>query len=170
MSKVKPEQFEKSRITSTGGIVAIKATHVKEQLEDPNMYGADLDPDFQRPHVWSKDQQLSFMEWFINFGVHVDSPLPGNTITVNENEDNQLELIDGKQRLKALTDFLKGSVKPFGIPIDQWDLSGAMTFKMLVRFTKMTRKESLNYYLMINSLGVPHTKEELNRVRGLLGK
>lgn len=139
--------------------------------------GIDLNPDFQRGHVWNEAQQLSYIENVLRRIVD-DS---GLTIRFNcpswrtEREDDsdmddQLVCVDGLQRLTAIRKFVEGELKPFGIAPDQ--LPKRILLRELTLIIKVYdfqyRKDLLKFYLDINGGGTPHTQSELNRVRLML--
>jgi hypothetical protein len=131
----------------------------------------ELDPDFQRMHVWTKDQQIRYCEFVIRGGES------GRTIFWNHPNwmgsfTGEMTLVDGKQRLEAVRAFLRDEVPVFG-DYRCSDLErrimrlGRLDFLMRVAKLK-TRSDVLKWYLMINAGGTPHTPEELDRVRALL--
>lgn len=69
-----------------------------------------LDPDYQRQEIWSKDKQTSFIESLL-MGIMVPpiyvSELPLDDILTGKS----YEVVDGKQRLTAIRDFLNGDLK-----------------------------------------------------------
>lgn len=53
-------QFPKSTYAVDIGI-----HYIKETLKEYKEWGLNIDPDFQRGHVWTKQQQTAFLEfWF----------------------------------------------------------------------------------------------------------
>ena len=81
------------------------------------------------------------------------------------------EIVDGKQRLETVLRFLRNEIPVFGnnylkdfdiLPVD-------VDFVFNINDLK-TRKEVLQWYLDLNSGGVIHTKEELDKVKELLKK
>lgn len=90
--KTKIRSLRRLPIVSSNPL-AFKATSLHDiLLED---YQCNFDPDFQRDHVWTNNQQVKFIEWLIAYGTHM-GPCQGNTITVNQNGESVL--VDGKQR------------------------------------------------------------------------
>lgn len=69
-----------------------------------------LDPDYQRQEIWSKDKQTSFIESLL-MGIMVPpiyvSELPLENILTGKH----YEVVDGKQRLTAIRDFLNEDLK-----------------------------------------------------------
>lgn len=129
-------------------------------------YGLEMNPDFQRGHVWTEAQQIAFVE-FILCG--------GNTTPIYLNHPNWMNsmskgdfvVVDGLQRLTALLRFLKNEIQVFGkYFFSDFDFIDG-DLKININNLK-TRKEVLKWYLEINSGGTPHTKEEIERIKSLL--
>lgn len=153
--------------------VTVPFDSIERQLE---MFGEgcgmDLDPDFQRGHVWSELQQVRFVEFMLRGG------RSGRVILFNQpgwtsgkiRRDEPMQLVDGKQRLQAARRFLANEIPAFGtlrrdfreprVPRD-------VAFTFQVNDLK-TRAEVLQWYLDINDGGVVHSDEEIARVRALL--
>lgn len=139
--------------------------------------GLELIPDFQRGHVWTEAQQVHYIENCMR-GVVASSGCLLQFNCPNWSRDtpdtdlpNGLQCVDGLQRYTAVTRFVRGELKPFGLSAA--DLVGtkydpkSLTMKVAVHdFTK--RSDLLEHYLSINAGGTPHSAEEIARVRALL--
>lgn len=131
-------------------------------------YNLDTDPDFQRGHVWSEAQQVSYVEYILQDG------LSGRDIFFNcpnwmgNHDPGQMVLVDGKQRLTAVLKFLDNKLAVFGQLYSEFEdrLPFHIGFSVHVN-TLATRSEILNWYLSLNS-GVAHTQAELDLVKRLL--
>lgn len=130
-----------------------------------------IDPDFQRAHVWTEAQQIAFVEFKLRGGMGSDEirwnhphwqhgPL----------DEGELVLVDGKQRLQAVRRFMRNEIPAFGGFLRDYEdkpeiLRSRFEFKIN---TLPTRADVLRWYLEINTGGVVHSDEEIDRVRGLL--
>lgn len=129
----------------------------------------DLDPDFQRGLVWSEDKKRSYVEYILMGGVG-SRDIYFNCTTWNDSYDTPVELVDGKQRMHAVLDYLNGQLSIFdGLYFK--DIEGRMPLQ--ARFTVhinilREKKKILQWYLDLNSGGVAHTDTELTRVRALM--
>nr|WP_192963404.1 DUF262 domain-containing protein [Pseudomonas fluorescens]CEK42230.1 hypothetical protein PQBR57_0277 [Pseudomonas fluorescens SBW25] len=142
--------------------------------------GLELCPDFQRGHVWLPEQQLHFIENCLRGIVpssglllQFNSPSWQDVVEPNADLPPGLQCVDGLQRYTAITEFVKGNVKPFGLSAEQ--LKGTQfsvnRFHVKVAVHSFTqRSDLLNHYLSINSGGTPHSAEEIARVRALLAE
>lgn len=151
-------------------------------------YNLDLNPDFQRGHVWTLDQQIAFIEAVVRNAVNT----AGRTITLscaemggNLKPDSDLKntmlCIDGLQRLTALRDFVAGKFKIFqdnplpeykgGMALDDFNNSSFSLKRKTIRiqiFYFQYRRDVLKYYIALNSGGTAHPTSEINRVQALL--
>ena len=146
-----------------------------------NYDGFEENPDFQRGWVWTREQQIAFIESYIRGGVGDTT----RTITLNCSDfqrdqvaDSDLKgfvIIDGLQRITAIRQFMKDEFTVFNDVVEGGvtkDFFNGSRFNLKsqqgVRFNVMNfqyKSELLDYYLAINAGGTVHTKEELNRVR-----
>lgn len=133
-----------------------------------NDLGLDMNPDFQRGHVWSEHQASRYVEFILQGGES------GRTIIFNHpgwmsSYEGDFVLVDGLQRLTALRGFLEDRVPVFGKHLSDYKggLRGANS-TLLFSISKLkTRAEVLDWYLALNSGGTPHNEAELRRVREL---
>lgn len=132
----------------------------------------NLDPDYQRAHVWTREQQITYVEYMLQGG-EVGKNLTFNAPNWNGNDAYKgLELVDGKQRLQAVREFTWDNFPAFGHYYSEFEDPISLTDRMF-RFKVcrlQTRAEILQLYLNINAGGTPHTQEELDRVRAMLAK
>lgn len=132
--------------------------------------GLNLCPDFQRGHVWNREQQIKFVE-FILRGGRTQPFLFNSPGWTNAAMSGEFVCVDGLQRITALRQFLNGSLPVFGHPIDQIEGIALplkrIHFKLYINELK-TRREVLEWYLELNAEGTPHTEAEINRVKELM--
>ena len=144
--------------------------NIQEHIDNE---GLDIDPDFQRPHVWTRAQQRAYIEFFLRRGrtarvIYLNKP---SWHFKAKTDYDDFVLVDGKQRLKAWKDFYDGCFKVFGSYAHEYtdNIRVINTMKLHVNDLQ-TRAEVLQWYLDFNSGGTPHTNAELNKVRKLLKK
>lgn len=134
--------------------------------------GLDLNPDFQRAHVWTEEQQIAYIEYVLRGGCG-GRDIYWNNPTWQKSYSEKTVLVDGKQRLMAVSSFLVNKFKIFGYYFQDYEdslhavSSATLTFHIN---DLRTRREVLEWYLVFNAGGTPHSKEELDRVRVLLEK
>ena len=135
-------------------------------------YNLDLDPDFQRAHVWSEMQQIRYLEYLFRGGTYsreilFNMPQWGS----GENNIGNMVLVDGKQRLQAIRRFLKNELPIFGTTLLGWEDHKIALKRIDMIFcvnNLMTRQEVLQWYLDLNAGGTVHTTAELLHVSKLL--
>lgn len=139
----------------------------KHEKED----GLQLNPDFQRGHVWNEDQQVSYVEFFLCGGT------TGRVVYLNHpgwhrNYEGEFVCVDGLQRITAIKRFINNEIKVYGYYFKEYeDKPRISTHSLRINVNDLkTKKEVLQWYLEMNSGGVAHTKEELDKVRLLLEK
>ena len=82
-------------------------SEIYQKIKDKKLI---LDPDYQRRAIWSGDKQTAFIE---SLYMEIMIPpiyvveIPGEDIL----EETRYEVVDGKQRLTAIMDFIKGSLR-----------------------------------------------------------
>jgi len=132
-------------------------------------FGLDLLPDFQRGHVWKREQQKLYVEFLLRGG-STNNVLYFNHPGWMNSFEGDFVVVDGLQRLTALMQFLLGEFPVFyGIFADALDLRGNWGVKFNINNLK-TRKEVLTWYLEINENATPHTEEDILKVKTLLLK
>jgi len=140
----------------------------------------DLNPDFQRGHVWNVKQQRKYVEYKMKNGPGADV-IYFNCIGWMDDFRGPFVIVDGLQRLTAVTKFMKNKLRVFkGLSDDKVgfihsDFIGLMRLmrgcEFIINVNNLkNRKEVLTWYLEMNSGGTPHTKKELNKVKELLKK
>lgn len=138
----------------------------------------NLDPEYQRGLVWTLEQKQSYvMNLFLEKAV-VAPTLILNWI-VEENEKNSFEVLDGKQRLSTLFDFMDNKF-PLANGKYFYDLSSDDTRYILrldVRYTRiecicgrnLTLDEKIKLFLEVNELGTKMSDKHIEKVKELLG-
>ena len=148
---------------------------MEKWLEDHDKdMGIELDPDFQRGHVWSREQQIAYVEHCLRGG-RSTSMLHWNCHDWNECTGKYpITLVDGKQRLTAVRDFMNNEFPAFGTRYGEFNgrmraVGGGASFRFHIN-DLATRTDMLKWYLELNAGGVVHTNEELDKVREMLEK
>lgn len=139
--------------------------------------GLEINPDFQRGHVWNAFQQKKFIESVIRGAIsasalHIQWNCPN---WENDKYEGDLprgfQCIDGLQRLTSVAKFLKGELRPFGLTIADLDhsrfqIKNRYSFRFQI-FCFEKKVDVLDHYLDFNDGGVAHSQDELARVRSM---
>ena len=141
----------------------------------------NLNPDYQRSHVWANDQASKFVGFLIEGG---QPPLiflqrydtDKNAPKGSEYWNLPIEVIDGQQRIRAIYGWMKDQYPATltdGREIwfhDTDEIDRRCLPHIRVAFVDISREERLKFYLSLNRGGTIHTDAEINRVRDLLDK
>lgn len=136
-------------------------------------YGLQLNPDFQRGHVWTEEQQIAWLEFFLRGG------RTGRILYFNcpwwqdEKEDkgyNDFVCVDGLQRITAIRRFMNGEIPVFGSYVNEYeDTMSIVRHSIKVNINNLkSEKEVLQWYIDMNAGGTPHTNEEIERIKQMI--
>ncbi len=150
--------------------VSVGVRDVALDIEDyMSRHGLDISPDFQRAHVWTKAQSIAYVEYILRGGIS------GRNFYFNHEGwmrdfKGEFVLVDGKQRIKAITNFLNNKMPVFGHLYNEFEDQLYFSSNVVDFYINdlRSRKEVLTWYLELNSGGVVHTKKELDKVKRLL--
>lgn len=135
--------------------------------------GLQLNPDFQRGHVWTESQQIEFLEFILRGGKtgrtlyfnnpswHRSKPVTGY---------NDFVCVDGLQRITAIQRFMNNEIPAFGLLYSEFEgETDLIRHSMAININDLkTKKEVLQWYVQMNSGGTPHSSEEIARVKKLM--
>ena len=148
--------------------------HIEEALKrytlERNTARLDLNPEFQRGHVWTTEQQRAYVEFKLKSGEGSEL-LFFNCIGWMNDFRGPFVLVDGKQRLEAVRKFLRNELTIFNgyYRKDFEDDIGSMEPYFIFCVNDLPNMQLvLQWYLELNEGGTPHTKEELDKVRRMI--
>ena len=141
------------------------------ELESCNL---ELDPEFQRAHVWDDKKRSRYIEYVLREG-HSSKDIYFNcpNYVGGGGPTGAMVLVDGKQRFEAVRKYLNSEVPAFGVLMkDMEDQMRSLTGPgFLIHVNDLqTHAEVLQWYLDLNEGGVAHTESELAKVRTMLMK
>lgn len=137
-------------------------------------YDLDLNPDFQRGHVWTQLQRELYVEFILQNGA--SNPIYFNHTNWDSGDPGEMVIVDGKQRLKSLLMFLNNEFTVFKNLDPDGEGYYAKNFDhfqqtcVIVINNLSTKKAVVKWYLEMNKGNTPHTEEELRRVEELYKK
>jgi len=148
--------------------------YIEEELEELGSRGElELDPPFQRGHVWTEDKQTKYVEFCLRGGQSSREIIFNHPNWMGSYE-GKMVLVDGKQRLEAVRKFLRNELPVFdGHCLNDFEDKEIMLRSSNCNFTfdinsLKTEVEVMNWYLDLNSGGVVHTEKELDKVKNLI--
>lgn len=148
----------------------------------------DLEPDFQREHVWTIEQQIRYVEYILQGGMS-GREIYFNCVGWMKDWKGPFVIVDGKQRLQAARKFLANELPVFGKvvstkpcmlnPHGDWQVNGyyrkdiegrlSMNAQFIFAINDLpNRAQVLKWYLEMNTGGTPHTEQEIDKVKGML--
>ncbi|ADO59652.2 DUF262 domain-containing protein [Paenibacillus polymyxa] len=136
--------------------------------------GLEMNPDFQRGHVWTEEQQVRYIEFLLRGGKTART-IYLNHSHWNKRSDTSSEsfyvCVDGLQRATAIRRFVNNEIRVFGLLFKEFEGSPRIVQGVFIHVNDLpTRKEVLQWYIEFNSGGTVHSEEEINRVKELLEK
>ena len=145
---------------------------IDEHIEN---YGLQLNPDFQRGHVWTEEQQIKWLEFFLRGGrtsriIYLNKPDWHSKVP--DDAYNDFVCVDGLQRLTAIRRFVDGEIPVFGSYIHEFEDKMSLvrdSIKVNINDLK-SEKEVLQWYVDMNAGGIPHTNEEIEKVRKMISE
>ena len=150
--------------------INVPLTHLRETIDDYLNHGLNLNPDFQRVHVWDMRMREAFVEFILRGGTSAKT-LYFNHPGWMHSFDGEFVIVDGKQRLTSLLMFTNNEIPAFGTLYKDFEDQLDILTTVIISINDLkTRAEVLQWYLDINSSGVVHTDEEIEKVKALLQK
>lgn len=161
---IESENLSNDQINSkySQGDVRIVTEQARYQLPSiPDMVKSDaynLNPEFQRRHRWTRDQKSRLMESII-----MNVPIP--PIFLYEDDYSHYEVMDGLQRLTAITDFYDGKYPLSGL--EQWpELNGRKYHELPSQIKKGIDRRYLSSIILLAETA--KTKVEAVRLKQLV--
>ena len=132
----------------------------------------EIDPDFQRGHVWDRTKQIRYVEYVLRKGVGArDIFFNSPGWMQQEVAGGRFVLVDGKQRLEAVRSFLRGEFPACGGFYSDFTDRLPHEASFVFRINDLPDDAAvLRWYLDLNSGGVAHSQEELDRVATMLAQ
>lgn len=121
-------------------------------------------PDYQRDYVWTEDDKIRFIESLLN-GYDI-----GKFVIIENKWPAPNEILDGKQRLKTICDFVQCKFKYKGLyfnemnRLDRHFLTDRVVSVSNIKGESLSEKDRLYYFLLVNKAGVPQSENHLKKV------
>lgn len=142
--------------------------HWDERIVGNNHY-LEMNPTWQRGHVWNVNQKIAFMEYFL-MGGKTGKDVYFNCSTWGGDYTTPIYCLDGLQRISAALEFMDNKFPVFGCYREDYsDKPNHVHFNFNVLALK-NKKELLKVYLDFNSGGTPHNPAELARIEKMIEK
>ena len=130
----------------------------------------ELNPDFQRGHVWNSQQQIKYIEFKLSGGSG-SNELLFNCPGWMDSFKGPYQFVDGLQRYTAVLTFLKNKIPAYNTFYKDFDGHLPSHCEFIWGINNLDNREAvLKWYIELNNGGVVHTKKEIDRVKRLLKK
>ena len=146
---------------------------VKWLAREEDEQGLQLNPDFQRGHVWTETQQRAYIEFLLHGGnsgrdFYFNCPSWHNSVPEGSYDD--YVCVDGLQRITAIRKFVNNELKVFGSYFLEYTDKLRITQNTLrVNINDLkSKKEVLRWYIEMNAGGTPHSKAEIKRIQDMM--
>lgn len=147
--------------------------YIEKEVKDN---GLILNPNFQRGHVWTEEQQIAYLEYFFRGGksgtvVYLNNPAWGVGLRKHESDYHDYTCIDGLQRITAFSRFYHNEIKVFDSYFKEFIDKPRGHIKITLNVNDLqSEEEVLKWYWDMNAGGTPHSKEEIEKVKELWEK
>lgn len=143
---------------------------VRDEQDEMNL---QLEPDFQRGHVWTEEQQKKYVQFLLRggrTGRDLYFNCPSWHVSVPEGAYDEFVCVDGLQRITAITRFINNEIPVFGSYFKEFtDSIRLLNCTMRVNVNNLrTKRAVLQWYIEMNAGGTPHSEEEIERVKALM--
>jgi hypothetical protein len=157
------------QLPRAGYRIDVSWDRLEEHLARDRDIPINLEPDYQRGHVWTDEQRIAFVEYGL-MGGETSMAITTNCPGWMQDFRGPYEVVDGLQRITAVRMFMRSEIPAFGILYREYEdrlhqCGPSFSWRVLAL---PTRPEVLRLYLLLNSGGVVHSPEEISRVRALL--
>lgn len=140
-------------------------------------YGLQLNPSFQRGHVWTEQQQIAWLEFFLRGGksgidIYFNDPFFNDWDRKEEDKDAYKDFVcvDGLQRLTAVQRFIGNEIPVYGSYYKEYtDPRSLTSYSLIFHVNNLkSEKEVLQWYIDMNAGGTQHDQGEINRVKQMI--
>lgn len=157
--------------------VNVEIKYLKEHLEHwdrPDM-GSPLimNPEWQRGHVWTLEQKISYMEYFLKGGT-TGRDVYFNCSSFQGEYNTPIYCVDGLQRLTTAIEFMDNKIPIFGghfLSDFEDKINRVNNICFNINVLKVNNKaELLKVYIDMNSGGSPHNPTEIARIEKMMAE
>lgn len=144
---------------------------IENEIKDS---GLQMNPELQRGHVWTKEQEQKYIEHILRGG-KTSTSFYFNFPSINNycanSQYNDFICVDGLQRTTAIQKFLRNELDVLGHYYRDFPPLRRTEMNISVYINDLkTKAEVYTWYVEMNDGGTPHTREEITRVKELIAK
>ena len=132
-------------------------------------FGVDFEPEYQRDFVWNLEDKIALVDSIFN-NVEIGKFV---FIHLGYNGKYGYEILDGKQRLRALLDYFEDRFQYKGkyfsdLSIREQNFFEEYSISVAETRDTITREQKLRYFISLNKSGHVMAKEQLEKVEEML--
>lgn len=135
-------------------------------------WGVDMNPEYQRGNVWSLEDKVALIDSIFN-DIEIGRIVLMKRDYSSERKETY-EIIDGKQRLTALTEFFEDRFQYKGLFFSQMHPADQNHFEnkqmAVIEAPEMSREQVIEYFIRVNISGRPVNPEHLEKVKAMIKK
>jgi hypothetical protein len=167
-----PEEIAKIPILSFRDAVSIvHSNSILDSVIHKYYDGTDMDPEYQRGDVWELADKIALIDSIFN---NIDIGKLTFIRLPYSDTGPSYEVLDGKQRLRAIIDFFEGRFQYGGkrfCDLHPRDRHHFESYHILYAETEgLTLTQKCEYFLKLNTAGKPQDPAHLKKVKELAGK
>ena len=143
--------------------VNVSWRYLKDWIKNHGEVNIDFNPPYQRGYVWSEEQKIAYVEYQLKGGVSGKDIYFNHPYWMDFSLEGELQIVDGKQRIQAVLDFLNNKIKAFGYYYNEFEdniSSLSPDFVIYINNLK-SQKEVVEWYIGMNTGGSIHTEKDL---------
>ena len=131
-------------------------------------FGTDFDPEYQREFVWELDDKVALIDSIFN---NIDI---GKFVFIHKDYGNEFlyEILDGKQRMRAILDFYENRFQYKGLYYNDLCIRDRCHFKeypvSIAEVSDCDRQQALKYFVMLNKHGRIMDKAQIEKVERMI--
>ena len=133
-------------------------------------FGIDMNPSYQREFVWSLEDNVALID-----SIYCNRTIGSYILCHNGYEDDRefgYEILDGKQRLKAIIDFYEDKFKYKGYLYSELSPTDRIFLERVsfprAEIKNATLEQKIRTFIHVNTTGKHMSPEHLEKVKGML--
>lgn len=143
-------------------------THLSSLMNKTYHFGVDFEPDYQREYVWELEDKIALIDSIFN---NIDIGKFA-FIHLGYGGNNSYEILDGKQRMRAILDYFENRFAYKGKYFNDLSIREQDHFEdysiSVAETHNADRKQVLKYFLTLNKHGRIMDKKQLEKVEKML--
>ena len=163
---IRPIATNKDSLIQNGDVrLNFATTHIGDILSKAYHFGLEMNPDYQRDYVWDEKDKVALIDSiFCNIDI-------GKFCFVHRDYDEEklYEILDGKQRVRALLDFYENRFPYKGKYFNDLSVQDQNWFENYTissaTIDNQSKKAILKYFLMLNRSGKKMDETQLDKVQ-----